>query len=384
MSSLLRLNLYVPQHQLALLIFIAWLIVLLRINVYGKNLPGWLMLLPLPGISLMVGGAAGIVALAIEVFKKRTGRFNTDAFLTFLAVIVSWVFVYFAGIIGHKFLADPFINRDFQGLPPGGLRVVLTPLYLFTSFGLLFLLGVWGVARHFLDRHSAGVNNGHLPLVLLLSIWLVLCLAELTVSHPGLAVEAELKISFLFLPGLILGAALFLNSAMTQARKTKFPVVLAIVLLLGIPSTLHDVYWHMAPARQWQVVVPRADVQALHWIKGNTPVQARFQQYPEQPFLLGGQDSWLPVFTGRGVVFAPRSPYGAVAEKDMKELFEPKIAVYRKLELVDKHVIEYLYLSRYLQPDSYTSLDAQFTQAGWRAVYRNAGASVWRVDRIVP
>jgi hypothetical protein len=115
----------------------------------------------------------------------------------------------------------------------------------------------------------------------------------------------------------------------------------------------------------------------MEWISKQTPVDALFQQYPEQPFLLGGREVWLPVFAGRAIAYSPRSAYGFHVEKAATDIFSIQTDTAERRRLADTLDLDYLYLSASLQPNEYSALAAEFARTGWRAVYQQSSVSVW-------
>jgi hypothetical protein len=211
-------------------------------------------------------------------------------------------------------------------------------------------------------------------LALVLMLWLAV---SNIVDSPGLLIEAQLKTSFLFIPVLILGAGLLFLRWPFKAWLPGARAGLAFVFLLGLPSMAHDLVWHLRPEGQWIVRVPAADRVAMEWISKQTPVDALFQQYPEQPFLLGGREVWLPVFAGRAIAYSPRSAYGFHVEKAATDIFSIQTDTAERRRLADTLDLDYLYLSASLQPNEYSALAAEFARTGWRAVYQQSSVSVW-------
>lgn len=374
MSSLFRLYLYVPQHQLALACFVAWLVLL-------RTMPEfWLravLLLPLPGISWMTGGGALLVAACLEVSWAWSRR-RFDALLPLFASALGGVlFVFLSGQFNNTALGDPFIHRDFGDLLASTTeRLLLAVWSVFSSFGLLALLGFIGVVQKLADTREDWPPRS-LPSQLFVFVLLLWLAVSVTVDSPGLLIEAQLKTSFLFIPVLVLGTGLLLLRWPFKEWLPGLRASLTVVLLLGLPSMAHDIIWHLSPLERWIVRVPVVDRTAMHWIRQHTPAGALFQQYPEHPFLLDGRDVWLPVFAGRAVAYAPRSAHVQESGRAAMDLFSVQTSVAERQKLAVQLNLEYLYLSASLQPNEYRELAAEFARAGWRPIYDQHSVSVW-------
>jgi hypothetical protein len=372
-SSLFRLYLYVPQHQLALIFFVAWLILFRTMPELRLRA---MLLLPLPGISWMTGGGALLVALCLELWRAWNQRHYGFLQPVLTAVLAGVLFVFLSDQISSQAVRDPFIQRDFAGLPPATERFLLSVWTILSSFGLLAILGSIGVVQKLFDLQESW-NTNLLPvltLVLILLLWLAV---SVTVDSPGLLLEAQLKTSFLFIPVLILGTSLLFMRWPFKEWLPGLRAGLVFVFLLGLPSMAHDLIWHLRPEDRWVVRVPVADLAAMQWIKQHTPVDALFQQYPEAPFLLGGREVWLPVFAGRAVAYSPRSAFVSQSGKAATDIFRIQTAVAERRRLAGILNLDYLYLSASLQPNEYTALAAEFARTGWRAVYQQGLVSVW-------
>lgn len=373
-SSLYRLYLYVPQHQLALAFFVAWLILFRTMPEFRLRA---MLLLPLPGISWMTGGGALLIVLCLELSRAWNRRHYGVLLPALAAALAGVLFVFLSGQISGRVEGDPFIHRDFAVMSvPATQRLLLSAWTILSSFGLLAILGFIGASQKLIDLRESP-DSRSLPLLMLVLILLLWLAASLTVDLPGLLIEVQLKASFLFLPALILGTGLLF---LWRPFKGWSPILrggLLFVFLLGLPSMVHDLIWHLRPEGQWVVRVPLADRAAMQWIKQQTPVDALFQQYPERPFLLGGREVWLPAFAGRAVAYSPRSSFVEHSKKAATDIFCIQTSVAERRRLAAQLDLDYLYLSASLQPNEYVALSAEFARTGWRTVFQLPSVSVW-------
>lgn len=373
-SSMLRLNLYVPQHQLAILIFLSWLLLTLKGNPVKNAFPRWVAFLPLPGISLPVGTIASLAMLATELAVSL--RKHSGTIVPLLAFCSAWLGAWLFGIVGDNSLADPFVDRPFTPPPEAGLGLSLVLLQTFTSHGLVAFAGLAGLVLAYKKRNEDKAR----ALLAIAAVTFVAMLVELAIDHPGLLLEIQLKTSFVVIPLLIIASGLTFESVRQHLQNRKPLLLLGLLFVLGLPTTIHDVYWHVSPASRWQVALPLADKEALQWVSRHTEKEAVFQQYPEPPFLLGGRDAWLPVFAGRGVAYAPRSPNGMAKRQDAEIIFQPHVPSDRRATAVSSLGVKYVYLSRALQAQDYDVLTERFDELGWARVFANRDVSIWRTD----
>lgn len=141
----------------------------------------------------------------------------------------------------------------------------------------------------------------------------------------------------------------------------------------GVASPVHDLVWHASFQPAYDVAVPEADMQALRWIRKNTPVDTVFQQPLEAPFLLGGRDAWVAVIGARRVAVTERA--GGVAETLLsaaRELFDPLVSRETRARDLQQLQVDYIYLSRSQLKEAFEQLTDLFTTEGGRVVYRNA------------
>lgn len=374
-STWQRLCLYLPQHQLALLLFFAWAWLFAVSGSERSDTTRWLrvlLLLPMPLISFLVGLLAAVTMVLCELF--RDPRFNS-ALIWGAALVLALCLLVPAGILSitpSEHALDPFLSRGYKVLVPLSERIGWMLPQLVTTFGVTLPLGVAGIGL-LLSAPRRERSLIILPGITLSVALLCYLVAELLLEG-RLRVETELKTSFLLLAGLMMGSTLFLSRLPPVIGVWRLFYVVCLMLLLGgVASPVHDLVWHASFQPAYDVAVPEADMQALRWIRKNTPVDTVFQQPLEAPFLLGGRDAWVAVIGARRVAVTERA--GGVAETLLsaaRELFDPLVSRETRARDLQQLQVDYIYLSRSQLKEAFEQLTDLFTTEGGRVVYRNA------------
>lgn len=393
-SSLYRLCLYVPQHQLGLLLLLAWAHVSLRADAHTApaRAARIAMAAVLPCISLLLAPAAfAVIAVArVGLFfaddRAPRGRARAELVRDGLAFVAAAALLWAGEVLGAAGDMRPAqeLLRDYRG--PATRFLWLVP-QLVTSFGGLLVLGLFGALRSFARPSEQGLARW-LPLALVAGGLGSLVLAEVFLPRSSLRVDVELKASFVSWVALVLGSALIFQELHRPSPSVRNAIVAAALLFgLGLPSLVGDVLWHWqwprdrALRQRWEVAVPADDMAALDWARENVPSGARFVQQPSPSFLEYGVDAWVPVFAGRAVVVAPRA--GVRRElrlEQARRLFQAAEA--REVSRLARELgAEYVYASQALNPLEYEGLVRVLgsDERAFRRVYAGARAGIWQV-----
>ena len=386
-STWQRLCLYLPQHELALLLFLTWASLFVSANSGRAGAFPWpraVLLLPLPMISFYVGIlAATAITLAESIRVRRLQHTITWGLLLGVSILLLLP----TGILSTSpsdHASDPFLSLGNELSAPLAERVAWMAPQFITTFGVVFLLGLAGIGVTSKLKEQ-GFPLATLPLVTVAVGVFSYFGAELLIDG-RLRVEAELKTSFILLAGLMMGSALFLAHPPSFAGAWRlFRAVCIPLLLAGLVSPLHDLVWHSSFPRDDDVAVTDADMEALRWIRKNTAADAVFLQPLERPFLLGGRDAWVAIFGARRVAVAERA--GAVSPT-LRHSADLVFDTAADREIRDRALrelqVDYIYLSRSLLQRKFDQLAKILLAEGRDISYRSADVAIVKHQRSTP
>ena len=380
-SSLFRFCLYVPQHQLCMLFFLAWYC--LRAD--GESvLLRWPLLVLLPATSVLLGGVLylGIFAAAIGsrwLAVREPASPSWMELLSGCAVGLALPFMlgmveFRAGNIGLAVvsLAQPTILERLLWFVPQWLGIL----------GGLFIFACWR-ANGCPSRSELQILNWG---VFVAATLVALVAATLPIGG-HFAIDLQLKASFAALVALVLLSSRPLSAVLVHWRA----LVLSLAVLIGLPAMAHDWWWHRClpdtcVASESTIVVPHADEQALAWIRANLPIDAVMQEYPEADFNAGGRDVWIPVLGRRAVLYSTRGTMVDNEQLDyVRRLFSPDALPVMTSRIAEarRRGIDFIYLSRAKQAHEYRVLRNRFSQQSTlRLVYESDDVTIWQLHRL--
>lgn len=193
---------------------------------------------------------------------------------------------------------------------------------------------------------------------------------------------------FMVLPlVLVLARSLDVRAYMVRFRGWEFPVA-AVVLAVVVPVSMLSMVQFQSTLDAEQVVSDD-DLAAMEWIGENTAGDAvvlNELETLEAGTFIGDAGQWIPVYTGREVVYPPLSITGNVSEvQPRRELFRTIQQRDRQAfdRLVDRYGVDYVFTSNgsmlvYSRLQRITRTDVTET-CGCRAVFRHGGAAVYEV-----
>lgn len=386
-STLFRLALYVPQHQLCAVFFLAWAILLHNsFNTIYNRVARIFLVVALPSTSVLMGvPAIGVVAL-MGLARAWKNDWRLGPVLELVSIPLALILPVVTGMVTHSSALT--LATVKASLPEPSLlkRLAWLPAQWTTSFGVMFPLGMagcLGVWQHYRWRSMAHL----VPPVTLLVACLGYISAEWLLPLNQLRVDVELKMSFLFALALVPTAA-FTVQRLRPRSNTISVVVISALLLAGLPSVVYDIFWHtsrtnVCVSNPFQsTTIPHEDWRAMQWIRRNTSIHAVFQQSPQPDLLAGGRDVWIPVFAGRGIFASRRgSMSDGFSIGEARKLYDPE-SVIEPSELARRYGIEYLYVSRVLEGPTFERLVERFrNDTGLALVYKNRGVSIWKVTQ---
>jgi hypothetical protein len=379
-SSLFRLCLYVPQHQLGALLVLAWALLFVDKEIKETKtaiLARAGILISLPAVSLFIGAVALFAAIGLEAYTWR----RKSLFPFAIAIISSglgMLFCFCTGIISSGSpVVDIPVHASHQLLPQ---LASLIP-GLISSFGVFSILAIAGAVRLLREK---SFDTCAISLFIIGSAILAIVVSECLAPDWAGTRDMQLKASFLIGIALVPLAGAGMNTLFNFKRPV-FASLAWILLLMGVPSPVQDMLWHNA--RIWNkeyrmrncVNVPDQDMAALGWIRKNLPANALVQQYPQRTFIAGkGRDDWVPVFSGRKVFASDRG--GAIPDGEIDSMR----AIFNTCndqslwDFCQKNGIEYLYMSKTLQPQCANLFSTSNSSSG----YRNRFSELYKNDSV--
>jgi hypothetical protein len=391
-STLYRLQLYIPQHQLCASFFLAYIFMEKEVRQTGaaSSIAGSALLIALPATSILLGvPMLAVVAIMTLVHYLRSR--TRPPLSIFVALFIAFVLPISTGMLEFGFANNQMTGvsgvANSSGLPE---RLAWLPLQWLTTFGPLALLACIG--WWWLQAAPERTDDADILSSMLFVSFLGYVAAEWLLQLGRLRVDAELKLSFIASIANIFGSAVFF-AGMRQSeghRRTGRLLLFALFpfFLLGMLSPIHDAVWHSclkqacANGPGEATTIPASDLEAMDWARKNTRPDAVFQQRPEADFLAGGRDVWVPVFAGRAVLASRRGTNTTPGLLNQtSSLFDPKgKAEVGKLARILG--IDYLYLSRAIDPSNYDQDFLRFSrQSDLIKVYSNNGVSIWKVQK---
>lgn len=382
-STFFRLSLYIPQHQLTLALFCAWLLLGVQ-----EALPSararvlrWPLLMALPATSLLMGVPLLLLGGALGVINEEKGKRWQWALPVLAALALPLVLGMVEINSASRVAGSQFIEAAGA---PLWLRLALMPAQWITSFG--FIAPVGGLGAWLLLRRDRRSEIGQVPAALIVTCAAGYAAGELLGFGP-IRIDSQLKLSFLFQLGLLLGTAHLFGQWHTLTAAAKRLVAWSTPLLFfGLLSPIADLNWHRCAADDCRrapteaTVIPADDHLALAWMRQNLPRAALVQQRPEPHFLAGGRDVWVPVFSGHALAASSRGT--AVTHEKLAiaaSLFTPQPAD-QLAEQARILGLTHIYLTRALDPQRYQALREQYgANRHLKLVYENKGVTLWQL-----
>jgi hypothetical protein len=181
---------------------------------------------------------------------------------------------------------------------------------------------------------------------------------------------------------MVLGASVVFARTKNLWQSHRNTLSICIVLaVLGLSTPVLDILWHCRISGSTTTVVPAGDMEALDWIRRETPPQDIFQCYPYRPF--DDIDVWVPIFAGRRIIASPRGSNSDEAlVQEIAGLFDETTAdeLWRR---ASSFGISYLYLHRTMGTATYERLTDELKSSPERfsTVFANSEATVWMLTQ---
>lgn len=327
---------------------------------------GALLVLPYYLGSIRSAGGAELV------WHAQARLINPARSLPIAAVIEPlYTFFYNPAGIWYQYLAAFPVWKVVIGRPIGNLLVVV--------FGIAVVL----LVRE--RRRDSLVAGGWLLVFWLLS-W---GQSAFQLRFPGWQFIYPTRMKFfMVLPlSLLLATAVRYRGFDLELRGRRIPVAVAIIMVVVPVSLVSMVQFHQT--LDSEQVVADGDLEAMDWIRDNTARDAVILnelESREAGTFIGDAGQWIPVYTGRDVVYPALSITGNVSS------LQTRTELYRAIRqrdterfrmLVDRYGVDYVMLSRgimvlYSRLDRITRQDMIETCA-CRPVFENERAVIFEV-----
>lgn len=381
-TTLFRLCLYLPQHQLCAVFFGAALSLEFMERSVAREYALATLIMAMPATSLLLGMPAVATLLLIRLWKLyKRQRAMLLALLSFpVAIALPIVTGMLDFDFARRLSTEPGIHSS---LAARLANLAWMPLQLLSSFGFVF------IAICVAPSAPWAKNLLRVELLAPLAVGLGGYFFAEAVLAPGrVQLDGELKLSILLALVMVPFSSGWILS-MLRGRAPRWQRLLGLgVLVFGVITPVHDMFWHshLAIPRDLPgqtVTIPQPDMEAMRWIRENLPEDSIIQQFPEAAFLSGGRDTWIPVFAGRNVAVSQRASNATEVDQDLvQRIFKPAtegagVAIAKELG------IGYLYLSRSLQRRDYNLVrDAWGQVALLSCIFDNGDVSIWKL--VVP
>jgi hypothetical protein len=188
---------------------------------------------------------------------------------------------------------------------------------------------------------------------------------------------------------LLVSIPVLLARTLERLPRTKSTVLAAVILIVGLPTTLFDTYnaqdiWNRRPGPgfRWTLWTTRPQQEAFAWIRANTSDNDIVQMEP----MVRGREHWtlIPSFAGRRM--AAGQPISLLPIPEYRERSEQVRRLFtttdvaESLRIAHKLRIDYLYVDKddvAAYPEGTRKLH-EHTEA-FERVFSNAEVSVYRV-----
>ncbi|PYR52043.1 MAG: hypothetical protein DMF89_04135 [Acidobacteria bacterium] len=383
-DGLQRLLLYQPHHATAWAVSLSGLVVLLESRDNGRPGVNWLAgillglgLLLSSFIALMVGSVVAIYQLVTLAFRRR------------------WQSLMLAGIAGGipaalavaATLLLRYVDRSgVQLIYVGQLNPLARTNALFgiwLSFGPALIAAAVGAALGLRRRATA---LGPLGLMIAVSFFFYFFVDVIDHQHAYVAFRAGHLLFMAFAP--LVGFAWQELAAASGSVRITAAGGAVLLALLAAPMTIVDLYNSQdtdnraqGPGFKWTEIVTTGELEALDWIKKNTPPSALVQVDPTRE---SGTWAYMPAFGERRTVAAmpismiPLQKYVDASAK--VQAFFTQSEASNAYALACSLKLQYVYLGPAEQkkyPRLLTTLDG--APHWFRPVFRNEAVAIYRV-----
>lgn len=371
--TLLIIPQVIPQHALALTLFLAWAL-LHRPGSDALTGARWLALAALAALMTIstLLGAMLLAAYGLTVLWHR--RWQSLGELVAMA-IVSGLLVLLLGVLDLGSGETPIDSPLFTNAPEGTAfdRVLDGIVRLFGTGGAA-LVGALFLVRYWKPEAEPERFLKTMSLALIAAAFICTILTE-ALAPPRIASELVIRARLVFALGVVVIGSWAIPRWWAQGGRpqTWTAGVIVLLLALSLPAAVIRTQWYGNLGDSQTTRIPADDLRALAALRADSRPRDKVWQYPEPPYFSvpSGADSWAAIFAGRTVANSLRATeFGAA---------EPYITLSTAFFAGDPVIVpaemDWVYLSRALHPASYDALLARMTRdQAWqrRACYPGA------------
>lgn len=367
-GMLMEVNSYIPQHVTMLCGLLAFLILFLR----GASIRYRYVLALAPVIaagatSTLLGASVVAVCCSVLLFFAphpflRRAALAIGTGLAALAIVFLLQVVLPGADQGS--LGSPVFESGSTAAPMGE-RLTALAIRLVATLSLALPLGLIGIALGWRRDDEAQARFALIGgLIFAIGLGATLA-ASILLDDARLAGEIALRNKYLLVIGLLVGIAFLVGGSGTGGRERRsIGLAIGVMVILALPTVVLNFFWLGWSGPRWQLEIPGDDMEALTYLRTHAERDALVLQYPEPvSFLMGGRDTWVPIFAGRAVPGSYRSTRWAESG--------PVVAAMERFYAGEADAdpgadIDWIYLSRTLHPDSYDGLAARLeADADW-------------------
>lgn len=381
---LLNLALYIPQHALALAVFLSWATLLLRGDLSGRTARRFLALAGLATLltlSTLFGAAMLGCYGIVELRRRKLAALPELAIMASLSALL----VLALGVIKlgqpESAMLSPAL-QDWNTDMPLAARIGRSVGLLLESTGLPFYLAVF-LCFKWRPQTPVQVDAKIIAAVLLLVAAGLSVILE-PLLGPRLAQEMRMRV--INLPAIsaaMIGGAMAWQAWRESPGKRGTIVAGTLALLvIAAPAAAIRTRWHGNATDAYSTVIPRDDRAVLAALRAASDPRDRVWQFPEKPFLsdMAGRDSWAVILAGRTVIASERATDYPAAVPDIDRATRWFAGEPAPVPAAARWV----YLSRSLHPTTYDALVSRLQRDNaWRrqACYADACLFVRTVAR---
>ncbi len=371
---LLAMAQYIPQHALAVIAYLAWL-VLYQPGSQISSSAKWFALIAFAAIMTISVLLGAMLLAAYGLQRLWDGRGKAVPELSAM-VVLSGLLVLILGVVQisdpSSAIASPLLT-DPADPQPLLARIFTNVAKLVGGLGLPFIAALVVLVKWKPDGERALFARN--TCIALFAACFVAAIAGEAVMTERLA--KELLIRAINLPpigiALIGGALLSFYWARGGRTRTLSGVAIAVFILAALPSTIFRTAWHANIGDAYTTIIPADDRKVLAALREQSLPTDQVWQYPEPPFLneISGDDNWTAIIAGRTVPASLRATnYGRAAP-----VIAQATEYFSGSSEAIPETVNWVYLSRKLHPETYDPIATRLTSdATWnqRECYADA------------
>jgi len=358
-SGLLATSQVIPQHALATAVIGSWIVLSQPTDKPASAVVRFLPFAPLAALMAISTLLGAIFLMAYGFIRLALDRLKAIPELTLMAV-ASVAIVALLGVLKisdpGSAIDSPLLTDAVDPRPTWALAIAgLSKSVSLVGFGMLAIVPFLLKLRPKDARESYAMTVSFC--LVIAGVVAVLASQVLLPERPAAEIFGRAKIPF-SIATMLLGSMIVARFWNEGARNRRIVVgVLAVFAVLSTPTIYATARWQGNFGDSFTTTIPQQDRKILSSLRGLSASDAIIWQYPEKPFLgrPSGRDNWSAIFAGRTVPNSERATdYGQSRpgiERSERWFAEEVVALPK--------IVDWVYLSRALHPESYDSLVAR-------------------------